>query len=322
MSSLLGSTFLTAQLYHTPLRYRIQQLYTKKTVDEAQFARFRPAFSLFDLPQSSDSSAPSDTEQARMQQLLFFLGLRFYDREETESVRDDAESLFRDCLTVYEPTSDLEAGAIAAASFLSLQMQSGSVYRIAAVKALSESTVDQMYLQWSHDSLQQRADRQQTYADGLTRANTVLENENAKLRQQIADLDADKEDLKRQINQLLDLLDKTDEEETPVEAEFSFPADISPHTAYVFGGHTNFQSELRKLIPGLRMAEVDQRVDKQAIANADVVYLQAAHISHSMFYTVMGVCKTNHVPVVYLTSTSAKRAAVQIVKDIGMCGEA
>lgn len=311
----IGVSFLSAALCQTPQCCTVQLLFNSKEADENEFAHYSPAFALFNLPQAS-GTGPADPEQARIQSLLRTFGLWFYDQSNIELVRIQAEIAFRECLPIYKPASDVVGGALAATCFLAIYMQTTTLSHTKTMNALTASENAREALQRQHNSLQKKSQHQESYADEVTRANAVFEGKLAKLQQQNEDLQAEAEDLRQQINQLLDLLDKKDEEETPAEAEIPFPADISPCTAYLFGGHPDFQTKLRQLIPDLRMAEVDQRVDKQAIANADMVFLQAAHISHSMFYTVMGVCKANSVPVVYLTSTSAKRAAVQIVEEI------
>ncbi len=318
LDSWMGVTFLAAQLFHTPLRYTIQCLYTDKTADEALFSRIRPIFSLFAPPQSSDSSAPSDPEQVRMQQILHFFGLRFYDQAYVETVRTQAESAFQDFLTVFEPESDLEAGALAAVSFLSIHMQMGTSYRIAAVNALSASAVAQANLRLQRDSLQQKADRQQNYADDLTRANAMLERENQKLQQQIEDLQADKRDLQQQVHDLLDLFNTEDGEEDATQMPTSFPADLSPCNALLYGGTPGFQTELRKLLPDLRVMESSTRIDKSALGKADIVFIAVTHFGHSLFDSIMNFCRPNHIPVKPILSTSAKGAAVHIVKEVQM----
>ncbi len=322
LDSWLGAFVLSATLYQTPQRLAIKLIHrTKDTpVDAAAWARVRTVFDAFTPPAGKGKAASANAETVSMQQYLHFLGLRLYDPEKVARKRASAEGNYLNFLKVCTPPSDTLASAFAAVCFLLQLNTSDGAFRVATAAELNASENARTALQKQHESLQQKADRQQTYADDLTRANVVLENETYKLQEQIDDLEADNADLRLQIEQLLDLLDKGDDDETEAEAtaeaEISFPADISPCTAYVFGGHPNFQSELRRLIPGLRLMDSDQRFDKKALGYADIVFLQTRHMSHSVYFTVMDACGVSGVPVHYLKDGSAKRAAAQIVQEI------
>ena len=314
MNSMIGILFLNIVLYQSPLRYTIQLEFNRAAAKESKIGRFQPVFDLFDLPQDSDDESANPGKVA-MQGFLHALGLQFYDQPTIEKARAQAEEKFRNYIAFYEPPSDVVGGALAAASFFAAHMQHSTASRLEAVNALVASELARSDLQRSHDSLQQQANRQQNYAADLTRANAVLERENQKLQQQIADLQADKMDLQRQVHDLLDLFDAEDGEEAD-QTPISFPADLSPCTVLLYGGTPGFQTELRKLLPDLRVMEDSKRIDKSALGKADIVFIAVTHFGHSQFDSIMNVCRPNHITTKPIHTTSAKGAAVRIVKEV------
>lgn len=185
--------------------------------------------------------------------------------------------------------------------------------RLNTIENLHTSEAARERIQKQHEALQVQSDRHDNYASTLTRSNTVFENENMKLQQQNAELTAENEYYKNQIDQLLDMLAASKSDEQPTEEQISYPVDITPCNAFLFGGQPDFQAKLRQLIPNLR---VDQRIDKASLSNADIVFLQVEYFNHGLYYGIMNICRLNNIPVVYLNSTGAKKAADQIVKEI------
>lgn len=68
-------------------------------------------------------------------------------------------------------------------------------------------------------------------------------------------------------------------------------------------------------LPGVRFCDRDTMPVINTIRGADMVWLQVNAMSHNYYYRVIDICRKDNVPIRYFGSGSAKRCAVQLVKE-------
>lgn len=110
-------------------------------------------------------------------------------------------------------------------------------------------------------------------------------------------------------------LQSSEEEETILpEDEAAFPYEVTSETV-VFGGHPSWSKAIRPLLTGnVRFLDKDKSFDQSVIRHADVVWIQANALSHSMFYSIIEEARRCKKPVRYFSYASAVKCAKQLME--------
>lgn len=98
------------------------------------------------------------------------------------------------------------------------------------------------------------------------------------------------------------------------DTQIEFPWQVHRRVV-VFGGHDSWCKAIKPLLPGVRFCDRDTMPVINTIRGADMVWLQVNAMSHNYYYRVIDICRKDNVPIRYFGSGSAKRCAVQLVKE-------
>ena len=99
------------------------------------------------------------------------------------------------------------------------------------------------------------------------------------------------------------------------EIELSAPAEeikfpyVCKSNIVVFGGHESWLKEIKPLLPNVRFMGTDRTT---MIRYADLVVFQTNRIGHSLYNSVMDICRRHGIPVRYLSNASAVKCAKAI----------
>jgi hypothetical protein len=104
--------------------------------------------------------------------------------------------------------------------------------------------------------------------------NNQLASENERLIRELADL-----------RELVFMQQSDEPLETEAKEEIKFPVETSGRIVS-FGGHPSWINEMKKLLPNVTFYSPDVVPNKDAIKNADQVWVQTQCISHSAFYRI------------------------------------
>lgn len=104
--------------------------------------------------------------------------------------------------------------------------------------------------------------------------NNQLTNENERLTRELSDL-----------RELVFIQQSEEPIEIETKEEIKFPVETTGRIVS-FGGHPNWINEMKKLLPNVTFYSPDVVPNKDAIKNADQVWVQTQCISHSAFYRI------------------------------------
>lgn len=102
-------------------------------------------------------------------------------------------------------------------------------------------------------------------------------------------------------------------EEAP-EKEIQFPYQTERRIA-AFGGHDTWQKAIRPLLPGVRFFDRESLPDVNTVKSADVVWIQANAMPHTLYYRIINTARKENIPVRYFGFASARKCAEQLVLD-------
>lgn len=145
----------------------------------------------------------------------------------------------------------------------------------------------------------------------------TLEREVERLQQELKKKDAE---IKKR-DELLELYENMAEDESDeisLDTQFPFHTDKK---VVLYGGFPVFHKELEKYIPGIRIIEHAAHIDVGPVRSADIVFVQINKTSHSNYWNVCDNCRNFEVPFYHLNYASAKRCAVEMVKQIRKLGK-
>lgn len=219
-----------------------------------------------------------------LSQILYHSAHTLYPRVADEM--PELEGFFEDLALENESEKQLYALLIRLLGSTNKDQESLQAYRLSREieKMAEENTaepVDITDLEEAVTVLQGRvkALSQALYEETCLKKNAISKNnqlvsENERLIRELADL------------RELVFLQQSDE---PVEAdakeEIKFPVETTGRIVS-FGGHPNWISEMKKLLPNVTFYSPDVVPNKDAIKNADQVWVQTQFISHAVFYRI------------------------------------
>lgn len=157
--------------------------------------------------------------------------------------------------------------------------------------------------------------------------NTIknLEFENKKLRNQYKKnlerenilLKSERDNLLEEINSLKDSLYSLEEsifKDDYKEAEDQYEeVEIGDINGIIIGGYSKLHREIEDEIPSLSFIETDnESYDTNILLNKDYIFIYTSHISHSLYYKTVNVCRAKKLDFFYINSSSVN----SIKKDI------
>lgn len=103
------------------------------------------------------------------------------------------------------------------------------------------------------------------------------------------------------------------------EPEHLSPEIHFPYTAkkrlVSFGGHPSWRNAMQRMLPNVRFVPGEVLPNTVLIRNADMIWIQPDAISHSHFYKIADVGRTNKIPVLYFAYAGAEKCARQLVAE-------
>ena len=143
------------------------------------------------------------------------------------------------------------------------------------------------------------------YEEGRLKKNAISKNnqltiENERLIRELADL-----------RELVFMQQSDEPIEIETKEEIKFPIETAGRIIS-FGGHPSWINEMKKLLPNVIFYSPEVIPNKDAIKNADQVWVQTQCISHSAFYRVVSSLN-NETQIRYFTSKSARNCAEQLI---------
>lgn len=76
---------------------------------------------------------------------------------------------------------------------------------------------------------------------------------------------------------------------------------INGKKIFVFGGHVNWRNKMKSVHPSLSLLDGHQTsFDERLLLDADMVFLNTANMSHTVYYKVMDVLRKNKIPFDYI----------------------
>ena len=130
--------------------------------------------------------------------------------------------------------------------------------------------------------------------------NNQLTTENERLIRELADL-----------RELVFMQQSDEPIEPDAKEEIKFPVETTGRIIS-FGGHPSWINEMKKLLPNVIFYSPDVVPNKDAIKNADQVWVQTQFISHAAFYRVVSSINSE-TQIRYFVSKSARSCAEQLV---------
>lgn len=110
------------------------------------------------------------------------------------------------------------------------------------------------------------------------------------------------------------LRSKDEQPEEESEEEIQFPFQTKQRIA-AFGGYDAWRKAIRPMLPGVRFFDREAKPDINTIKSADVVWIQANAMSHTLYYSVINTARKENIPVRYFGYSSARKCAEQLVMD-------
>jgi len=96
------------------------------------------------------------------------------------------------------------------------------------------------------------------------------------------------------------------------EKKIDYPYETKKRTV-VFGGHDNWLKSIRPMLPGVRFVDVEQYAfNPELIRNADVVWVQNNHISHTQYGNIVKQTRRHGIQLRYFGYASAEKCAEQL----------
>lgn len=168
----------------------------------------------------------------------------------------------------------------------------------------------------SLEDLQTRAADLKRENDRLKQAAYEAERELRELRKKQEALlqksQAERQEL-AQLRELVFLRENAGEEED--RESVTFPYTVR-HSTVVFGGHETWAKAIRPMLAGdIRFVDRGMRPDTDLIRHADMVWLQPNSLSHSDYYKIIRIIRTQGIPLHYFQFASAEKCALQLVRE-------
>ena len=110
------------------------------------------------------------------------------------------------------------------------------------------------------------------------------------------------------------LRSKDEQPEEESEEEIQFPFQTKQRIA-AFGGYDAWRKAIRPMLPRVRFFDREAKPDINTIKSADVVWIQANAMSHTLYYSVINTARKENIPVRYFGYSSARKCAEQLVMD-------
>jgi hypothetical protein len=158
---------------------------------------------------------------------------------------------------------------------------------------------------------------------GLKEENSNLLKSNKlqqhKMEEQIAISQSEHEELIRLRETIFNMTHNKKTEELEAEeagTSISIFPYISTKRVCVYGGRNSWMASMKQLLPNLSFYNCDTPLSSDTVRNADEIWIQTNYISHSYFYGLIDVAKTNNVPIKYFSHAGAKQCAEQFVQSI------
>ena len=220
-----------------------------------------------------------------LSQILYHSSQTLYPRVADEM--PELEKFFEDLSLENENEKQLYALLIHLLGSTNKDQESLQAYRLSReIEKMAEEnaaveSVDTTDLEEAVTVLQGRvkALSQALYEETCLKKNAIFENnqlvcENERLIRELADL-----------RELVFMQQSDEPVETEVKEEIKFPVETTGRIVS-FGGHPNWISEMKKLLPNVTFYSPDVVPNKDAIRNAEQVWVQTQCISHSAFYRI------------------------------------
>ena len=97
--------------------------------------------------------------------------------------------------------------------------------------------------------------------------------------------------------------------------QIEFPYKTQKRTV-VFGGHENFLKAIRPMLPDVRFVNVDNYAfNPEIVRNADVVWLQTNHISHTQYGNILRITRPYDIQLRYFDQGGAEKCAQQLAAE-------
>ena len=113
-------------------------------------------------------------------------------------------------------------------------------------------------------------------------------------------------DLRELVFSLTNSVEETREEKSSV----AFPYKVMKKHVVV-GGHPNWLKVIKPMLPEVKF--IDGIPSSEQIKGAQVIWLQTNYMSHTAYYKIIDIVRTNGIPLRYFTSASATKCAEQVV---------
>jgi hypothetical protein len=219
-----------------------------------------------------------------LSQILYHSAHTLYPRVADEM--PELDSFFEDLALENESEKQLYALLIHLLGSTNKDQESLQAYRLTReIEKMAEEnvaeSVDTTDLEEAVTVLQGRvkALSQALYEETCLKKNAISKNnqlasENERLIRELADL-----------RELVFMQQSDEPVETKAKEEIKFPVETSGRIIS-FGGHPSWINEMKKLLPNVTFYSPDVVPNKDAIRNADQVWVQTQCISHSAFYRI------------------------------------
>ena len=219
-----------------------------------------------------------------LSQILYHSAHTLYPRVADEM--PELDSFFENLALENESEKQLYALLIHLLGSTSKDQESLQAYRLSReIEKMAEENVDEPVdttdLEEAVTVLQGRvkALSQALYEETCLKKNAISKNnqlasENERLIRELADL-----------RELVFMQQSDEPVETEAKEEIKFPVETSGRIVS-FGGHPSWINEMKKLLPNVMFYSPDVVPNKDAIRNADQVWVQTQCISHSAFYRI------------------------------------
>lgn len=220
-----------------------------------------------------------------LSQILYHRSHTLYPRVADEM--PELDSFFEDLALENESEKQLYALLIHLLGSTNKDQESLQAYRLsreiekmadenAALEPVDTSDLEKAVaaLQGRVDALSRALYEETRLKKNAVSKNNQLEHENERLTRELADL-----------RELVFIQQSEEPIEIETKEEIKFPVETTGRIVS-FGGHPNWINEMKKLLPNVTFYSPDVVPNKDAIKNADHVWVQTQCISHSAFYRI------------------------------------
>ena len=220
-----------------------------------------------------------------LSQILYHSARTLYPRVADEMPQ--LEKFFEDLAVENESERQLYALLIHLLGSTSKDQESLQAYRLsreiekmaeenAAVESVDTSDLEEAVtvLQGRVKALSQALYEETCLKKKAVSKNSQLASENERLIRELADL-----------RELVFMQQSDEPVETDAKEEIKFPVETTGRIIS-FGGHPSWINEMKKLLPNVTFYSPDVVPNKDAIKNADQVWVQTQFISHAAFYRI------------------------------------